>query len=366
MTTSAGPATRFELADDFVTVNEYFHDQGWSDGLPVMPPTEDAVAAMVAAGPLAASDVLGIMSPIEGTVTVEKVAANAVMAGCKPAYFPVVIAGVKALLQPKYNVGSVSTTTGGAAPCFIVSGSIADALEINGGTACMGSGFRANATIGRALRLVIRNIGGAIPGEMDKGTLAFPGRYSLLFAENEARNPWEPLRVNRGYAIEDSTISVMGIRGIHYINEGAQETGLGNLETIAGSMRRMGLVNYLHQLHRTAIGLVLGPEHAHEIAEDGFSRQDVQQYLFEHARMPVRDLDSRSYWNFRQWPEEYEADNPDFMVPIVYAPEDFVIVVAGGDGRHSAWLSSWYMTQCVTERIEIEGSMQPIEKKTGL
>ena len=152
--------------------------------------------------------------------------------------------------------------------------------------------------------------------------------------------------------MKDSTISVIGIRGIHYINEGAQETGLGNLETIAGSMRRMGLVNYLHQSHRTAIGIVLGPEHAQEIAKDGYSRQDVQAYLFENARMPVRELASRSYWNFRKWPDEYEQDNPDFMVPIVFAPEDFVICVAGGDGRHSAWLSSWFMTQCATEKIE--------------
>lgn len=349
---AAKPATRIDLDNDYVTVNEYFHEQGWSDGLPIMPPTEDAVAEMVAGTTLQPDHVLGVMPPVEGTVTVEKVAANAVMAGCKPEYFTVVLAGVRAMLQPKYNVGSVSTTTGGAAPCFMVSGDIAEEVGINSGTACMGSGFRANAAIGRALRLVIRNIAGAIPGEMDKGTLAFPGRYALLFAENETRNPWEPMRVTLGFDASDSTISVIGIRGVHYINEGAQETGLGNLETIAGSMRRMGLVNYLHQSHRTAIGLVLGPEHAHEIAKDGYSKEDVQQYLFEHARMPVRDLASRSYWNFRKWPEEYEADNPDFMVPIVYAPEDFVICVAGGDGRHSAWLSSWYMTQCATERIE--------------
>lgn len=349
----AGPATRIDFENDYIAVNEYFHDQGWSDGLPVMPPTEDAVTEMIAGANLPADRILGVMPPADGTVTVEKVAANAVMAGCRPDYFPVVLAGVKALLQPKFNVGSVTTTTGGAAPCFMVSGPIADQIDINSGTACLGSGFRANATIGRALRLVIRNIAGAIPGEMDKGTLAFPGRYSLLFAENEVRNPWEPLRVDQGFAETDSTISVIGIRGIHYINEGAQETGLGNLETIAGSMRRMGLVNYLHQSHRTAIGIVLGPEHAHEIAKDGFSRDDVRKYLFEHARMPVRDLASRSYWNFRKWPEEYEPNNPDFLVPIVYAPEDFIIVVAGGDGRHSAWLSSWYMTQFSTEKIDV-------------
>ena len=348
----AGPASRIDFANDYVAVNDYFHEQGWSDGLPIIPPTEEAVAAMIAGASLPGDHVLGIMPPVDGTVTIEKVAANAVMAGCKPAYFPVVIAGVKAMLQPKYNVGSVSTTTGGAAPCFMVSGAIAEELGINSGTACMGAGFRANASIGRALCLIIRNIAGAVPGEMDKGTLAFPGRYSLLFAENEARNPWEPLRVAMGYKESESTISVIGIRGVHYINEGAQETGRGNLETIAGSMRRMGLVNYLHQANRTAIGVVVGPEHAHEISKDGFSRRDVQEYLFEHARMPVRELSGRSYWNFRRWPDEYDENDPDFMVPIVYTPEDFVIVVAGGDGRHSAWLSSWYMTQCATEKIE--------------
>ena len=136
-TQTSGPATRIDIDNDYVAVNEYFHEQGWSDGLPVMPPTEDAVATMIAGGPLPGDEVLGIMPPVEGTVTVEKVAANAVMAGCRPDYFPVVLAGVKALLQPKYNVGSVSTTTGGAAPCFIVSGAIADEIEINSGTACM-------------------------------------------------------------------------------------------------------------------------------------------------------------------------------------------------------------------------------------
>ncbi|MEL0020435.1 MAG: UGSC family (seleno)protein, partial [Rickettsiales bacterium] len=221
----AGPASRIDFANDYVAVNDYFHEQGWSDGLPIIPPTEEAVAEMIAGASLPGDHVLGIMPPVDGTVTIEKVAANAVMAGCKPAYFPVVIAGVKAMLQPKYNVGSVSTTTGGAAPCFMVSGAVAEELGINSGTACMGAGFRANASIGRALCLIIRNIAGAVPGEMDKGTLAFPGRYSLLFAENEARNPWEPLRVAMGYKESESTISVIGIRGVHYINEGAQETG---------------------------------------------------------------------------------------------------------------------------------------------
>ena len=352
MTAKAGRASRFELPDSYVEINEHFHAQGWSDGLPIMPPTEDAVAEMLSYTDLPPETVMGKMPPGDGTVTVEKVAANAVMAGCLGEYFPVVLAGVRAMLRKEFNVGSVSVTTGGAAPCFIVSGPVADRLGINGGTGCLGPGFRANLAIGRALRLVIRNVAGARPGEMDKSTHAWPGKISLCFAENEARNPWDPLRVNRGFPAESSTITVIGIRAIHYINEGGQETGRGNLQTIAGAMRRLGLVNYLHQMNRTAVGLVLGPEHAREIANDGFSREDVQNYLFHHARMPVSTLQNRSYWNFRTWPTWYDADDPDFMVPIVYAPEDFVITVAGGDGRHSVWLPSWYTTQCVTEPIE--------------
>ena len=117
-------------------------------------------------------------------------------------------------------------------------------------------------------------------------------------------------------------------------------------------MRRMGLMNFLHQSHSTAICVVLGPEHAYEIAKNGFSRQDVPEYLFEHARMPVREWASCFYGNFRKWPDEYEENNPDFITPIVYTPEDFVICVAGGNGRHSALLSSWYMSQAATEVIE--------------
>ena len=345
-------AQRLELDDSIIAVNDYFHEMGWTDGLPVIPPTEETVADMIAHTSHEPTTVLGTMPPVDGTVTVEKVAANAVMAGCKAEYFPVVIAGVKALLREVFNIGSVCSTTGGAAPVFIVNGPIAERLGINSGTGCLGPGFQANATIGRALRLVILNLGGARPGEMDKSTHAWPGKYGLCFAENEARSPWQPLHVDLGFPAESSTITVVGVRGVHYITEGAQETGRGNLETIAGAMRRLGLVNYLHQGNRTAITVILGPEHAQEIAADGFSREDVKYYLYDYARMPIRDLQHRAYWNFRLWPTWYDENDPDFMVPIVHSPEDFVIAVAGGDGRHSLWLPSWYTTQRVTEVIE--------------
>ena len=154
-------ASRLQVSGSISQVNDYFYDQGWTDGLPIVPPTEDLVLEMLEACSMSGSSVLGRIPPLDGTVTVEKVAINSVMAGCKPDYFPVVLAAVKAVLQPQFNVGSITTTTGGAAPVVVVSGPVADRLEIHGGTAVFGSGHRANATIGRALRLTMRNLGGA-------------------------------------------------------------------------------------------------------------------------------------------------------------------------------------------------------------
>ena len=152
-------ASRLQVSGPISQVNDYFYDQGWTDGLPIVPPTEDLVLEMLEACSMSGSSVLGRIPPLDGTVTVEKVAINSVMAGCKSDYFPVILAAVKAVLQPQFNVGSITTTTGGAAPVVVVSGPIADRLEIHGGTAVFGSGHRANATIGRALRLTMRNLG---------------------------------------------------------------------------------------------------------------------------------------------------------------------------------------------------------------
>jgi hypothetical protein len=153
-------ASRLNLPGNVSDINDYFDQQGWTDGLPIIPPTEDLVSTMLAASPVPAEQVLGRLPPRNGTMTVEKVAINAVMAGCRPDYFPVVLAAVKAVLQPQFNAGAITTTTGGAAPVVVVSGPIAGRLGIHSGTAVLGSGHRANATIGRALRLTMRNLGG--------------------------------------------------------------------------------------------------------------------------------------------------------------------------------------------------------------
>lgn len=348
---SASPgARRLKVPVDFSAAQLALEERGWTDGLPVVPPTEDLVKAMLACTPLETLHVLGVMEPVKGTVTVEKVAANAVMAGCRPDYFPVVLAAVKAVLQPQFHVGSTACTTGGAAPVVIVSGAMAEQLGVNSGTACFGGNVKANATIGRALRLTMRNLGGAKPDGMEKSTLAWPGKLSMCFAENEARSPWMPLREDFGYAADATTVCVLAVRGIYPITEGVQETGLGVLETISAAMRVMGAPIY-YQMGVPVI-VCLGPEHAAEIARAGFSKQQVREYLFEHCRLPIRDLRGRGYYSAGCWPPSVDENDDNALVPMVSDPGKFWVVVAGGDGRHSAWMPAWNVCEGATAVVD--------------
>jgi hypothetical protein len=345
-------AERRPVPDDLVAANRYLEAEGWTDGLPVIPPTEALVAEMLRQVPGAPGDVLGRMEPLQGTVTVEKVAANAVMAGCRSEYFPVVLAAVRAVLEPQFHVGSTACTTGGAAPVVVVNGPIAPRLGISGGTACFGGNIKANATIGRALRLVMRNLGGARPDGMEKSTQAWPGKMGCCFAENEARSPWEPFHVTRGVPAEASAVTVVAVRGIYGMTEGTQTTGEGVIETLVASMRYPGSPIFHQMKNRIPVVVVLSPEHAQEIARAGFSRRGLQERLHADVRLPVRALQGRGYYRPGAWPPEVDESNPDSPVPMVMSPDDFWIVVAGGDGRHSAWLPAWNVCRGATEAID--------------
>ena len=240
-------ASRVQVEGSVRDINDYYYEQGWTDGLPIIPPTEDLVLEMVEDCSLSAGHSFGQMAPLNGSVTVEKVAINSVMAGCQPDYFPMVLAAVKAVLQPQFNVGSITTTTGGAAPVVVVSGPIAQRLGIHSGTAVFGSGHQANATIGRALRLTMRNMGGATVATMEKSTHGWPGKYTMCFAEAAKRCPWEPLHVEMGYPAEASIVTVAAVRGIQTLVEGAQETGEGVLETVVGAVQAMGISGFYYQ-----------------------------------------------------------------------------------------------------------------------
>ena len=344
-------ARRVEIPDSFQAIQDYCWEQGWTDGLPVVPPTEPLVRDMLATYGGDPSLSLGTIQPRNARATLVKLAINAVMAGCQPEYFPVVVAAVKAVLDEDFNLAGNASTTGGAAQVVIVNGPIAKELGINGDAACFGPGSRANAAIGRALRLVIRNMAGLIPGEMDKATLATPGRYSFCFSENEARSPWEPRNIQLGYAEGSSTVTVAGIRGVHTVMETTVATGIEVLQTIVGTMKAVGISNYYQIGTGAQIITVICPEHAHEIAASGLSKSDVQDYIYQNARMPLRSLVGRAHYGNRSWPSWVDETNPETMVPIVRAVHDIVVIVAGGDGRHSAWLAGWGVTRMATEEI---------------
>lgn len=206
------PRQRVEVVRDLdphSAVNDRFDQRGWSDGLPIVPPTVGRVKEMLAAIDLAPETVLAELEPLQGVATVEKVAVNAVMAGCRPEHLPVVLAAVQAIADPVFNLRGVQTTDENVTPLLIVNGPAARTLALNSGYGALGPGWRANATIGRALRLIMQNLGGGWPGFVSFSGLGQPGRYTLCVAENEAQSPWPPLHVDLGHPADTNTVTVL-------------------------------------------------------------------------------------------------------------------------------------------------------------
>ena len=271
-----------------------------------MPATEDLVWEMLGTFGRDPTQNLGVIQPRNAPVTLEKIAINAVMAGCRPEHFPVVVAAVRAILQPVFNVAGCQATTGGAAPVIIVNGPLATQLSINGDAGCFGPGYRANAAIGRALRLVIRNLAGLIPGEMDRATLATRGRYSFCFAENE---PAALGAAPRGVGLcgqcehRHPDCCPGGPSGDG--NDGA--TGREILQTLVESIKTVGFANYYQIGTGAQLTLVLCPEHAAEMAAAGLTKADVRAYIFQEARMPMRRLKGIAHYgnrNCQAWIDE--------------------------------------------------------------
>lgn len=324
-------------------LDDEFDARGWSDGLPVVAPTPARVAAMLAFCDLPRDAELGTMPPRQGIVTPEILAINAVMAGCRPEYFPVLLAAVDAMLDPAFNLFAVQATTHPCAPCVIVNGPIAREIGLNARYGAFGPGARANATIGRAVRLVLLNVGGAAPGILDRATQGQPAKFSFCVAENEAESPWSPLHVERGYASDASTVTVTAAEGPHNLNDHVSQRAEGILATLAGAMNDMGCNNaYLYGQPTIAFG----PEHAAILAADGWSKDDIRRFVFEQVRIP------RAQWERGGMAGMFPDRFPDAdMKPIVKAPEDLLIVVVGGFGRHSCWLPTFGDTTRAVTRI---------------
>jgi hypothetical protein len=331
--TQRGPAaTIFAFPDGWEAIDAHYQEHGWTDGLPIVPPTEDAVAEFLTQTDRDPREIVGVLPPRQGEATVEKIAANAVMAGCRPEYFPVVLAAIEALTDPLFNLDSIQATTHPVAPLLVVNGPIVQAIGLNAGYNAFGQGVRANLTIGRAVRLVLMNVGGGLPGTGDRSTQGSPAKIAYCVAENEAENPWEPLHVEAGLPADVSTVTVFGCEGPHNIQDHYSNTGLGVLLTIAGAMGQAGSNNLLGAGWPL---LSLGPEHAATIARDGYTKRRVKEFLFEHARFPFARLGAEC--QRQQVAHRGAVAAPDTMLPIVRQAEDISVIVVGGAGKHSCW-----------------------------
>jgi hypothetical protein len=331
MSTPALASKVYECAD-IDEFTELAYQKGWTDGLPVLPPTEKKVGAMLDYIRRDPQEVLGVISPGEGVATIEKIAINAVMAGCLPEYLPVVITAVEAMLDPVFELMRVQCTTGGPGPLVIVSGPVVKKLDFNFGEgAFTGTGHRANSTIGRAVRLILWNIGLGRPGQMSHATMGHPGRYAYLVAERppEEANPWEPIHVTNGLKAEDSAVSMYPSGAHTQFNMGAGANTIdNNLFVCKDVLTNLGQFQAAMQKL-----LVINPQAASVLHGAGWDKTKFRDELLKRSVRPVRDLkrtggqSTTATWH---WTKIVDVNNDDALVPSMIDAHHLQIMVAGG------------------------------------
>lgn len=340
-------------AVDEAAALELLHQSGCTDGLPVVIPTVERVAAMVLASGLDSSIDLGTMGPLGAATTVEAVGANAVMAGCVPDHMPIVVATLRALLRPEFDLAEVQATTHSVSPLVVLNGPLPRVCDVASGFGALGPGHRANASIGRAVRLCLMNIGGARPGVSDMALLGHPGKFSMCLAEDEAASPWEPLSVAAGFAPDDSVVTVVGVEAPHSVvfvdDADSPDSPARLLRVLAAAIATTGSNNAFFRAGSVAV--LLNPDHAAVLARAGLGRADVQRELCRLAVNPrgrLRDLN----------PMFAGRGDDDDPVPAVPSPERILVAVAGGSGLYSAVFPSWaagaHACPILHERIETD------------
>ena len=319
------------LFEDEQAASEGYFELGYTDGFPVIAPTEQRVTAMLAAAQLVPGEILGEVPTRKVTVTAEKAAINAVMAGCRPEYFPVVVAAVRAFLQPEANAHSTTATLAGAAHAVIVNGPARKELDIVSGQACLGPGFRANATIGRALRLVIRNVCRTVPGDLDRASFSWPLRYSFCFGENEEASQWTPLHVQLGYAPGESVVIIQSIFTLVALMD-FDASPQSILRTFAHFTRAYGLGRDDFVGDARSLIYVVGPEHQRRFLDDGWTKERISEALWSLLTVPTTG------------PYDRHVD--------VTGSENVMLVAAGGPGIAQSWLLRPHLSAPTHERIE--------------
>jgi hypothetical protein len=330
-----------------MTIDEFetFFERGVTDGLPVVPPTRERVERMLGGSRRRGDEALGELPPNYGRLTVEKVAINAVMAGCRPEYLPVVIAAAECACDPMFNLHGVSTSTHFSAPLIIVNGPVRRRIGLNASFGVFGPGWRANATIGRALRLLMINVGGAKAGEISMSTFGHPGRYTYCIGEHEEASPWPPYHVERGFGLESSAVTLFAGEAPHGISDHASRTARALAGSLGWSM--VGLWNSKHFPLYSPTLLVVGPEHARTFADDGWTKADLKRYLHEAIRQPYGELlpdqDHGEGTNLRFGGT---PTDPGALIPKFPSTDEIHVVVAGGTaGRFSVAIPGWLGTK---------------------
>ncbi len=331
MTTGSERSKLVETSDTLEAIEECFR-LGWSDGLPVVPPVDYKVREMLEYAGMTGEEELLSLEMRNRVLTSENAAANAVMAGCLPEYFPVLVTTLQALEEEKNFVHVASASTSSPAILMLVNGPIRHQIGINSKDGLFGPGFRANACLGRSIRLCFMNGFEARPGGMDRGTLGNPSKYTLCVAENEEDSPWEPNHVSRGFAPEDSCVTVAVAYNPITVNNAYGHTGESILSSIADTLKSAALAFRFPSQWVLAIG----PEHAITLHHDGWTRRNIQEYLLEHASRPLVEL---IRLGIAQGPEQPGHDQ--LIRHCARDPGDILVFMGGGTGgRNSSILDT--------------------------
>ena len=336
-----------DVSEDVEAVFSEMYSRGWTDGLPVIPPTAERVERMVDFAGLPPDEVIAEIAPDEGIATVEKLSIASVMAGCLKEYFPVIIAAVRALAAPEFNLLGIQTTTNPVAPLLVVNGPIRNRLDINCGRGALGPCWRANATIGRAVKLALLNLGGAKPGNVDKAVLGMPGKYSFCLGEFEEESPFEPLHVELGFSPEESVVTVIGAQGTQnvlasYLNPESI------LKMVADSMKVYGNNNYLIGGGGNPV-VVLSPGYAKIFHGAGWTKADIKAWLFDNTKIPLSEMPDETHMIWR--PELSVLDGDRLCV--CEKSENIVIIVAGGpEPYHVTYIPKFGDTRMVSKPIQ--------------
>lgn len=329
---------------------EELYASGWSDGLPIVPPTRALVDEMLAATSRSRESEIGPVPPRQRKASLRKIAANAVMAGCRPEYFPVVLAALDAVLDPAAGLYSSQTATNTSGPLFWVNGPIVERLGMAHSYNCLGPDARANATIGRAVRLVLRNIGGELPGITDVATHGSASKFTYMFAESDADSPWAPWHVAQGYSAGQNTVTTIMASPPQNIFAYGCDTADDLLGQITGALTGLGHNNILFDPGPV---IIFSPEHAHMLAREGLDRADIQQRLFQDARIPLTRFPAAAVTGLRtrrkRW---FDTVGDETSVGVADSPGQIHLTVAGGPGIHTQFISTAFSLRPVTRTID--------------